>query len=87
MTELKHLHNHEIRIDVSWEGTTRVFRGRGRYDCDAFLGPVLGIQVEDPSGNFEFLISADSWNSTIQPDTSGEADYRICLESLPLCLN
>jgi hypothetical protein len=84
MTELKFLDNRPIRLDVSWQGATRIFRGRGRYDRDPDLGPVLGIMVSDPAGDFEFLIPADSWTAEILPDTSGESDYRICLDSVPL---
>lgn len=84
MTELKYLDNRPIRLDVSWQGTTKVFRGRGRFDCDPDLGPVLGIVVSDPEGDFEFLLPADSWTAEILPDVSGESDYHICLDSVPM---
>ncbi|WP_425618156.1 hypothetical protein NA78x_001855 [Anatilimnocola sp. NA78] len=88
MTDLKHLDNRQIRIDVACEGTTKVFRGKGRFvDCDPTLGPVLGVVVEDPTGNFEFLFPVNTWTAEILPDTSGESDFRICLDSVPNSLN
>jgi hypothetical protein len=82
-SQLERLDNQPVRVDVSWAGVTRIFRGRGKYSTDEALGPVLGVAVDDPSGNFEFLITDEIWSGEILEDSAVKDGYRIRLDSLP----
>ena len=84
-TQLKRLDNRLVTVEVSLNGQSQVCRGRGKFSFDPELGPVLGIAVADPAGDFEFLIEADKWSGEVVADASGESEYRICLNAACTC--
>jgi hypothetical protein len=85
--DLKQLDNRTVAVELAVNGRSKVCRGRAWFEDDPDLGPVLGVKVADPAGDFEFLIEAATWSGQIFPDASGWADYRLCLASECSCLN
>ena len=79
--DLKRLHNRLITVEIALNGESQVCRGRAKFSRDPTLGPVLGILITDPAGDFEFLIEADRWSGEVVADCSQESDYRIYLDS------
>ena len=80
--DLKRLHDRLVTVEVALNGEeSHVCRGRARFSCDPLVGPALGILVADPAGEFEFLIDAEKWVGEVAPDSTGESDFRIYLDS------
>jgi hypothetical protein len=77
---LRHLDGRRIEVELEIQGSVRSICGKGVYDArDPDLGSVLRILVNDPSGNFEFLLADNRWSGSIEASDLPGCDYRISL--------
>ena len=83
---LQQLHGAMIEVEVDVAGSLRSLSGKGIYDDnDPDVGPALRILVDDPSGNFEFLLLDSEWVGTFESSDLPGCDYRISLASRTTC--
>jgi hypothetical protein len=70
---------HTIAARLVVAGQTRVLRGRGHYQDDPELGPVLRIVVADATGDFELVLSEAQWTGSVEPGHALGCDYLVHL--------
>jgi hypothetical protein len=79
-TQLPRLHDARFAVEIEIQGELRYIYGRGVYDPnDPDLGSVLRILVDDPCGDFEFLIPEPEWSGRIESSHIPGCDYRVSL--------
>ena len=84
---LSALHGSSIEIELEINSQLCCLRGTGSYSQWPDVGGVLHIAVLDDGGEFSFVLEEARWTGAIQPASSQECEYRVCLSRNPPCLN
>jgi len=75
---LNALHQRQVALQFNAQGAERTLVGRGIYETDDTLGPVLRVMF-DPRRDGEILLAENQWGGQILPGGALGCDYLIRL--------
>jgi hypothetical protein len=84
-SSFERLHQRRIAIEMdSGESSVR-FCGTATYEPLSEIGPILRIQVADPAGDFDLILSEENWTGKIEKEPGSGCDFCITLTVSNLC--
>ena len=78
---LRQLDRRSIAIELTVQDQKCMFKGVGRFDSTAELGPVLRIDISHSLGNFEIQLKESQWKGRIESGESYDCDFMVHLDA------